>query len=518
MSVTRRHFIASALPAVVLAAMARQPALAQDAPLQTEDATEFRDDTVVNLARKLAAKPYVDDKLVLPAGFDALTYDQYRAIRFNSDKALWKGEPHQFSVELFHSGFLFNRPVDIYLVQGTQQAKLKYDPGLFQFGKGVPVPDGKTDLHYSGVRLRYPLNDKSRSDEFAVFQGASYFRAVGQGLHYGLSARGLAIDTGQPSGEEFPYFRAFWIKQPEAPTGMVVVEALLDSPSVSGAYRFTIKPGADTQMDVELTLFTRKDMAHLGIAPLTSMFLFDALARNADDYRTAVHDSDGLMMQTGRGEWLWRPLANPKGLQISAFQDLSPRGFGLMQRSRQYADYLDPEAQYERRPSLWVEPVGDWGAGAVELYEIPTHIETNDNIVAFWRQQDTLVAGSSRSYVYRLHWAAQWPLQSPAVSLVSFSGSGVDYDYADPTKHDPNFRLYVVEFDVPNPMADYTATVNSSAGEVKHVAVYRNEMNNRVRVSFRHDVTGVDLAELRMDLMRATEKAGETWLYRWTRP
>lgn len=488
--------------------------------LKLDEASDFRDDTVLNLARDLAAKPYVDEKLALPSGFDALTYDQYRNIRFRPDHIIWKGAPHKFSFDLFHSGFLFTKPVDIHVVKDNQQSRLLYDRDLFEFGKGVPLPDGKTDMHYAGLRLRYPLNNPDVDDEVAVFQGASYFRAVAQGLNYGLSARGLAIDTGQPTGEEFPFFRSFWIKQPEAPTGLIVVEALLDSPSVTGAYRFTIKPGADTQMDVELTLFARRDLEHVGIAPLTSMFLFNALDRTADDYRNAVHDSDGLMMLTGQNEWLWRPLSNPKTLQVSAFQDMSPRGFGLMQRTRRYDDFLDSEARYERRPSVWVEPVGDWGAGAVELFEIPTNIETNDNIVAFWRQQEKLQAGSSRSYVYRLHWVPEWPMQKPApVALVSFSGSGVDYDYSNATSpYDPNLRLYVIEFDVPNPMAEFTAEVTASAGKISRIASYRNELNNKLRVSFRHDVTGIDLAELRAVLKRADAKAGETWLYRWTRP
>ena len=205
---------------------------------------------------------------------------------------------------------------------------------------------------------------------------------------------GLAIDTGQPSGEEFPMFRAFWVRKPEPTATTIVVEALLDSPSVTGAYKFSIKPGDDTQMDVELILFPRKDMEHVGIAPMTSMFLLNSLSRPVEDFRPAVHDSDGLMMQTGAGEWLWRPLSNHKTLQVSAFIDTSPRGFGLMQRKRDYRDFLDLESRYERRPSLWAEPIGDWGQGDVELYEIPTLLETNDNIVAFWHPRDPSEAGA----------------------------------------------------------------------------------------------------------------------------
>lgn len=522
MNITRRRIVGSAAKLAALSAAFRagiMPVLA-DAPELFEDATEFRDDYVRNLAKDLASKPFEDEKITLPPGFDKITYDQYRDIRFNPDRSIWKGEDHGFSFDVFHSGFLFTRPVDIFVIDNDKQAKLRYDPSLFTFGPKVTPPDGKTDLHYAGLRLRYPINSKDVNDEFAVFQGASYFRAVGRGLLYGLSARGLAIDTGQPNGEEFPFFRSFWVKRPSAGSGTIVIEALLNSPSITGAYRFTIKPGEDTQMDVEMTLYPRRDLNHVGIAPLTSMYLFNALDRSVEDYRTAVHDSDGLMMLSGSGEWIWRPLANPKALQISAFQDMSPRGFGLMQRTRRYEDFLDLESKYERRPSLWVEPIGDWGAGDVELYEIPTQLETNDNIVAFWHPRDPLKQGESHSFVYRLHWCQSWPMDKASpVAQVVFSGSGADYDYsANPPKYDPNFRLYVIEFSTQESTSDLKADVSASTGKISNVVVYPNDEMKTVRLSFRHDTNGADMAELRAVLKRADGNAGETWLYRWTRP
>ena len=521
MNVTRRGILESAGRLAAVSAALRSglmPALA-DQPDLYEPSSAFSGDFVQNLAKDLAAKPYVDEKIALPKGFDALTYDQYRDIRFNPEKSIWRGAGHGFTFDVFHSGFYFTKPVDIYVVDGDQQAKLKYNPDLFVFGPKVAKPDGTTDLHYAGLRLRYPINSKDVQDEFAVFQGASYFRAVGKGLLYGLSARGLAIDTGQPSGEEFPFFRAFWVKKPEAPAGIVVVEALLDSPSVTGAYRFSIKPGEDTQMDVEMTLFPRRDLDHAGIAPLTSMFLFDAMGRTVEDYRSAVCDSDGLMMLTGAGEWLWRPLANHKGLQVSAFQDLSPRGFGLMQRKRRYEDFLDLESHYEHRPSLWVEPIGDWSAGDVELYEIPSLLETNDNIVAFWHPKETLRQGESHSFVYRLHWCTNWPVEQPApIAMVQFSGSGVDPDYAsNPPKYDANLRQYVIEFAGGDLVGDVKADVSASAGKLGTFVVYPNYINKTVRLSFKHDATGVDLSELRAVLKRGDKNVSETWLYRWTR-
>lgn len=521
MNSSRRQLIGQAASLAALAAaftsgMIRGPAAADGI---YGPSSEFRDDYVLNLARDLAARPFVDDRVDMPADLATMTYDQYRGIRFNTDRSIWKGEDHRFSVDLFHPGFLYTRPVDIHIVEQGQQARLKYDPAFFSFGPGVPRPDGRTDLHYSGFRLRFPINSPDVDDEIVVFQGASYFRAVGQGLLYGLSARGLAVNTGQPSGEEFPFFRSFWIRKPPAPAGIIVVEALLDSPSVTGSYRFSIKPGTDTQMDVEMTLFPRVDLAHAGIAPLTSMFLFNAMGRPVDDFRNAVHDSDGLMMLTGTGEWLWRPLANHKSLQVSAFQDMSPRGFGLMQRTRRYEDFLDLESRYERRPSLWVEPIGDWGPGFVELFEIPTQLETNDNIVAYWQPAAPLRQAASYSFVYRLHWCDRWPPAEPApLGLVTFSGSGVDHDYAaNPPKYDPDRRLYVIEFHGVPSAGSLSASVTASAGTVSKIAVYPNTLNKAVRLTFAHDATGIDSAELRAVLKRGDVAVAETWLFRWTR-
>ncbi len=486
------------------------PSLSQDLKL-FEAPSAFGEDFVKNLARELAAKPFQQETIALPKELASLTYDQYRDIRFNPDKSIWRGDPHKFSFDLFHSGFYFTSPVDIHVVENDQQAKLKYVPDLFTFGPLVAKPDGQTDLHYSGFRLRYPLNSAEYFDEFAVFQGASYFRAVSKGLLYGLSARGLAIDTGQPKGEEFPFFRSFWIKRPAADAGAIVVHALLDSPSTTGAYRFTIKPGEDTQMDVEMELHPRRDIEHAGIAPLTSMYLFDSMSHDAfEDYRPAVHDSDGLMMFTGPGEWLWRPLANHKDLQVSAFQDVSPRGFGLMQRKRKFDDFLDIEAKYEKRPSLWVEPIGDWGAGGVELYEIPTQLEINDNIVAFWRPKETLAQGGVHSFVYRLHWCAEWPLASePAVAQVRFSGGGLNFDRKR--------RLYVIEFAGGDLAGTVKADVTASNGEISNVVVQANSNNRTTRLSFEHDVADAELSELRAVLKRLDKKVSETWLYRWTK-
>ena len=483
--------------------------LAQDGPLLA-DPKPFSDDFVQGMARELAARPFEEEKVDLPAGLQNLTYDQYRDIRFKPEKSIWRGEPHGFSIDLFHPGFYYTSPVDIYIVNNNEQSKLNYVPDLFSFGSLVPKPSGETDLHYAGFRMRYPLNSKDVMDEFLVFQGASYFRAVGKDLLYGLSARGLAIDTGQPQGEEFPFFRSFWIRTPEEGAKTVVVFALLNSQSATGAYRFTIKPGDATVMDVEAMLFPRRDIEHAGIAPLTSMYLFGTLNKAGfDDYRSAVHDSDGLLMVNGREEWIWRPLSNPKTLQVSAFMDRSPRGFGLMQRRRQYQDFLDLEAKYERRPSLWVEPIGDWGGGWVELYEIPSRLEIHDNIVVFWRPADLLAQGSSRSFIYRLSWCREWPLEGqPPVALARFSGGGLN---ANRKKH-----LFVIDFDGGALNGQVTPDVEATQGAISNIVLQPNTETSGVRLSFEIDFAGAELSELRAVLRRGNDAVSETWIYRWT--
>jgi glucans biosynthesis protein len=484
-------------------------ALAQNAPLMAEP-KPFSDDFVTGVARDLAAKPFQEEKIDLPPGLQNLTYDQYREIRFNPEKSIWRGEPHGFAFDLFHPGFYYTSPVDIYVVNGNQQTKLNYVPDLFTFGQTVQKPTDATDLHYSGFRMRYPLNTKDVLDEFLVFLGAAYFRAVGKGQIYGMSARGLAIDTGQPKGEEFPFFRSFWIKTPEADSKTVVIHALLNSQSATGAYRFTVKPGDSTLIDVEMMLFPRRDLDHTGIAPLTSMYLFGTLNKDGfDDYRLAVHDSDGLFMVNGREEWIWRPLANPKTLQVSAFQDRSPRGFGLMQRKHKFQDFLDLDLKYERRPSLWVEPIGDWGAGWIELYEIPSQLEIHDNIVAFWRPQQVLAQGSQTSFIYRLTWCREWPEegQSPK-ALARFSGGGLN---ADRKRH-----LFVIDFDGGILSGDIKPDVSATQGAISNIVLQPNSESGGMRLSFEIDIAGVELSELRAVLTRGDDPVSETWVYRWT--
>lgn len=350
---------------------------APDVPLPRSEGPLF--ERITDKARALAAQPYrPPDTSKLPQALAALDYDQYRDIRFRKSQALWRGQA-LFSVEFFHRAFLYTEPVLINEVIGEGVRSVAYDAALFDPGKNtLPLDELGPHTSFAGFRVHYPINRPDYADEVVAFLGASYFRMVGRGQSYGVSARGLAIDTALASGEEFPWFSEFWLVRPAAKATTMTIYALLESKSVVGVYRFDLTPGADTVLDVEVRLFARADIQKLGVAPLTSMFLYgENRTRFFDDFRPEVHDSDGLVMETGTRERIWRPLTNDGQLRVSSLLTEKLGGFGLAQRDRDFNSYLDLEAHYEKRPSLWVRPRdGDWGKGMVQLIEIPTRQET----------------------------------------------------------------------------------------------------------------------------------------------
>jgi periplasmic glucans biosynthesis protein len=483
-----------------------------------EGARPFGPTTVVEMARALAKAPFASPGGSLPASLTKLTYDQYRDIRFRPSATMWTDHGRMFHLQLFPLGYLFTTPVQIAIVKGDSAEHLAYRPDLFTVGKLVPEPLPTEDIGFSGFRLLYPLNLASRFDEVAVFQGASYFRSLGREQGYGLSARGLALKTGDPSGEEFPIFRSFFIEEPAPQASTLVLYALLDSPSVTGAYRIEMTPDHDTVMKVDAVLFPRVELKEVGLAPETSMFMFSANGRNnVDDFRPEVHDSDGLLMLNGRGEHLWRPLANPAKLQISAFEDENPHGFGLIQRDRNLADYQDFEAHFERRPSLWVEPVGEWGKGAVILTEIPSDGEIHDNIVAFWRPHDPIPAGSEFHIAYRLTWGVEPHAVFDRQHVLATALGRADVRAPTPV------RRFVIDY-APDPHACRApcspphATVTTSAGKIADVVVSDNPLTRGYRVTFTLDPENSELCELRLDLKYDDSRSAEAWLYRWTKP
>ncbi len=471
---------------------------------------EFSFDTLLEDAQRRAQKPYAPQRNTLPAGLDKLSPEQYRSIHFNPDAGIWRADDVPFRLELLRAGYnLQSVAVTISTIENGMARDVVATPAMFDMGSSLPQLGNHVSLPLSGFRVRSQVNTKNVWDEFLVFQGASYFRAVAQHLLYGLSARGLAINTAEPSGEEFPAFTHFWVERPAPHAKSIVIYALLESQSATGAYRFTVQPGVETLMDVEMTVFPRAEMRVVGIAPLTSMFLFDETNRGRlDDYRPEVHDSDGLMIDSASGERIFRQLANPLQLQVSTFTTQPPHGFGLVQRSRQQSDFQDFENQYERRPSAWIEPKGDWGPGAVELVEIPSGRESNDNIVAFWRPAHGLTPSHPAHYEYRITWLAE-PALPKGMGKVIATRSGASLD--------GKRRVFILDFVGAGDKIDgLHLDLAASKGKISNASLISNGAIHGLRASFEIDPNDTDIIELRMRIMRGDTAVTETWLYRWT--
>jgi glucans biosynthesis protein len=502
-----RHFEALVLSLLVGAVAA---------PANAQPPAAFGYETVQQLASELAAKAHEPPPNALPKGAENLTYDDFRQIRFRRERTIWRGEGLMFELQVLPSGWLFKTPVEINLVDGGNVRPLSPDNAYFDLGPLAGKLASEARLGFSGFRITGPLNRPDVYDEIIVFQGASYFRALSHDQIYGLSARGLALDVGQQGGEEFPFFRRFWIEKPAPGASRIVIYALLDSPSVAGAYRFQVAPGAPTAVDVQATLYPRKELKNAGIAPLTSMFLFSGINRSRiSDFRPAVHDSDGLAIINGWGEHLWRPLNNPRRLQTSEFLDRNPRGFGLIQRARTFDRYQDLEARYEQRPSAWIEPHDDWGPGVVALFEIPSEEEIHDNIVAYWKPARPLAAGKAYTFNYRLSWPDDVP-HTWAGAYVEATRAGL---INGPQRKTGTIQ-FVVDF---KGLAGHTAgelpvaRLDASAGAVSAPVVHANPEIEGLRVSFGFDAKGASSSELRLVLQANDKPVSETWLYRWTK-
>jgi glucans biosynthesis protein len=459
------------------------------------------------MAAKRATQPYSEPAAV-EGDMRKLGYDQYRALRPKPETELWREGKGLFRVEFFPAGFIYDKPVQIYVVDGDNVSPVALTSDQFDFsdtGLKSPPPS----LTPAGFRLRHPLNRPDKFDEVISFLGASYFRPIGRNQVYGASARGLAIDTAVGKPEEFPAFRAFWLLKPPEGAVEMTIWALLDSPGATGAFSFTVRPGARTVVDTKSVLFMRNDVQVLGIAPLTSMFFAGKASPARDDYRPEIHDSDGLYMATGGGERLWRPLDNPNALAVSSFQDKNPHGFGLMQRERDFERYQDTSAGLHVRPSLWVEPVGDWGDGEVRLVEIPTQSETNDNIVAFWVSRWPARKGERKEYVYRLHALSDEPSLSPAGRVVATRAGTV-----------PNAgkqRRMVVEFSggdlaTLEPEQPVTADVTVANAKLQRTYVEALPWKRNWRLFIDFEPDGKKPVDLRAVLRMHGQTLTETWI------
>jgi len=468
-------------------------------------------------ATELAAAPYHDNSVNLPAALKQLSHEQYESIRFAAEP-YWRNLNLPFELQFFHEGWHFDRPAKISEIAGTEVHEITFDPGLFDYGDSGIDPASVRQLGFAGFRVACALNAPGRMDEVLSFLGASYFRALGKGQLYGISARGVAIDTAAASGEEFPRFIEFWIERPKPAARQLVIYALLDSPRITGAYRFALQPGTDTTVEVSEQLHLRERIDKIGIAPLSSMFFFGAnQPATQEDYRPEVHDSDGLSINAANGEWIWRPLVNPKRLLVSSFQQQSPAGFGLMQRNRAFSHYQDVSARYEAHPSAWIEPIGGWGSGRVELVEIPSPDETNDNIVSYWVADAKPEISEPLKFNYRLHWQKQGEAR-PAGAWVTQTRRGEGY----PRKHD-EATAFVIDYNGPMlagvagaapDSTAVTADVTSDAnGELIEHEAQRNPVTGGWRVSLRVKQKNADKpVELRARLQRENQES-ETWSY-----
>lgn len=499
---------------MAIPAQAQAPATGSEGFFGPDLPRAFGFEDVAALAAERASRVYQQPVSELVGSFANLNYDQYRAIRFRRDRDPWASSG-RFGIDLLSPGMIFYEPVKISILRAGVPTSLPFDPSMLEFDPSH-FPDGPDlqtigDMGWSGFRIRTRLNRPDVMDEFLVFQGASYFRAVARGTLYGLSARGLAIKTGSPDGEEFPLFTDFWIAEPEHQSDTVRIYAILDSRSVAGAYQFDVTPGPVTTVQTRLALFPRVELRETGIAPLTSMFWFSPASRRAvDDYRPACHDSDGLQMHTGAGQALWRGLMAPRQLQISSFVDRDPRGFGLVQRARDFETYQDAEAMYHLRPSAWIEPEGDWGEGEVRLVEIPVENEFNDNIVSYWVPKDPMVRGERHEFAYRMSFAALPTADLPLAKVRQVrSGRSINVETT---------RSYIIDFDLAMFRdALPQIRVTTSAGNIVHAYLKPLPQQDALRLAFEFEPGNTRLAELQAVLVdEAGVALSETWLTRWT--
>jgi glucans biosynthesis protein len=490
----------------------RAAALALLVALFAAPAHGFGFEQVAEKARAAAQAPFRDPRGEVPEWLLKIDYDQWRDIRFRPERALWRERKLSFEAQFFHPGLYYDRVVRLHEIDGDAVQEVAFSPDLFDYGKNEFASRVPQDLGFAGFRLHYPLKRRAYKDELVVFLGASYFRALGRDHVYGLSARGLAIDTALPSGEEFPFFREFWLERPRPGARELVVHALLDSPSLTGAYRFTIRPGTQTVADVSARVFLRSAVGKLGLAPLTSMYFFGEGDAHGPDYRPEVHDSDGLLVADRSGEWSWRPLQNPGRLRISSFRSNSPVGFGLLQRDRSFDHYQDLETRQELRPSAWVAPKGDWGPGHVELVEIPTPSERNDNIVAYWVPDRPEGTTAPLDFAYELRFFSDDSTLPPGGRAVATRRDGGTYEDAS---------RYVVDFEGPGLSAipeevvlqGVISTQSPDGGaEILEQQVQKNPVTGGWRLVFQVRPRGNDPVTLRAFLRRGEQTLTETWV------
>jgi glucans biosynthesis protein len=502
-------------------AQAQQPPAGQPPAASPQPQARFGFEEVERRARDLAALPYEAPRPDLPQSLTGMNFDQYRDLRFRPERSLLQQGGGAFRMQMFHLGFIYRTPVVVNVIRDGISTPVPYAAALFDYGRNRferPLP---VDLGFAGFRIHHPLNDPRIHDELISFLGASYFRFLGRGQKYGLSARGIAVNTAGPGQEEFPIFREFWVDTPPAEAQACHIYALLDGESLTGAFRFTVFPAQETVLDIRCTLFPRRPIPKLGVAPLTSMFFYaENDRRSFEDFRPELHDSDGLLIHSDTGEWIWRPLRNPRQVEVSQFVDRQVRGFGLMQRDRTFEHYQDLDLNYELRPSYWVEPREGFSEGRVELVEIPTTDETNDNIVAYWVPNRPVEAGQTLTFSYRLvSTMNEARLHPGGFALNTFRTRPVALGSGEQAP--PNAARFIVDFaggdlDYHLTQPDAVQVVPSASNaRITRTFLIPNPQTRGFRAGI--DVVGDpgQTADLRAFLRAGNRALTETWTFPW---
>lgn len=512
-ALTRRAVLAGAAGTVAGFLPARPRAAEAETPASLPGAgTAFGPDTLTDLARARAASAYTPPKTGdLPTPLKSLSREAYDGIHPAEGRTVWSGRDLGYTLEPLLRGSIFDTPVSLYVVEDGRVQPVAYDKADF-VAPGLALPDLGTDAAFSGFRLRARFGDGPGLSDFALFQGASFFRLVAEGQDFGVNARALALRPADSRGEEFPLFRALFVEAP-ALGQPIVVHALVESDSATAAFRITLTPGRDaSQAAVDGTVFARAELDHIGLGGMQGSFLFGPLDRQrVDDLRSAAFSVEGLAIHNGYGEPIWRPVHNPEALQVSAFLDRAPKGFGLMQRARAYADFEDDRRHWEQRPSLWLEPQDDWSDGAVTLLEIPSDSELNENVFAYWRPKAKLAKGAEMRFLYRQHWSKGWP-DPLAADIARVSGSRCGHGSSG------NRRLFAVDFEGETLVqpGEVEVALSTSAGTITRQDRFSYPDRRILRVVFELDPGGERASELRLGLRRGQTRASETWLFRWT--
>ncbi|MBO0663641.1 glucan biosynthesis protein [Jiella sp. MQZ9-1] len=508
----RRSFLTAAAALGLLPATGR--AFADDKLLSFEAPKAFSFELLADQARQRAMQPYVPLQPRDPKVLDQIDFDAHWKIKYKP-KATLNVAGGKAPVRLFPLGRYFQLPVGIHVVDGGQSRELRYDAAVFDMPGDSPYRQLPKDIGYAGLRVMAP----DQQTDWLAFLGAAYFRSAGELNQYGLSARALAIDVAMPTPEEFPRFTDYYLEPSKTIGRDLVITCLIDSPSMTGVFRMDVGKHGPVVMDIDSRFFARKKIARLGLAPLTSMFWFSETDRpDRVDWRPEIHDSDGLALWTGANERIWRPLNNPGEVRTSSFADTSPKGFGLLQRDRSFANYEDDGVFYEKRPSVWVEPTGSWGKGEVQLVEIPTDDEIHDNIVAYWVADEPVEQGDEIPLSYRLTWSKDAPYP-PEVSTVTATRIGRGGIPGQPRPK--GVVKLAVDFDggyvakLDRDAKGVEAVVTSSRGTISNVDCYSVKVGTAWRMTFDLKTDSTDPVDLRAYLKRGEQTLTETWLYQF---